>query len=110
MGEFVPKKLIEIISFILGVNPVKVVPEAKFMADLGADSLDMTELVMALEDEYGIEEIPDEDAEKIVTVGDAMKYLEEHPKPQEVPRCPVAQQLEKGQHQEKDQLRPGWTK
>jgi acyl carrier protein len=55
------------------------VPEAKFIDDLGADSLDIVELVMALEDEYGIE-IPDEDAEKIETVGDAIRYIEEHTK------------------------------
>jgi acyl carrier protein len=53
------------------------VPEAKFIDDLGADSLDIVELVMALEDEYSIE-IPDEDAEKIETVGDAIRYIEEH--------------------------------
>jgi acyl carrier protein len=63
----------------LGVNESEVVPEAKFIDDLGADSLDIVELVMALEDEYGIE-IPDEDAEKIVTVGDAIRYIEEHAK------------------------------
>jgi acyl carrier protein len=61
----------------LGVNESEVVPEAKFIDDLGADSLDIVELVMALEDEYGIE-IPDEDAEKIETVGDAIRYIEEH--------------------------------
>jgi acyl carrier protein len=58
------------------VSENEVVPEAKFVDDLGADSLDLVELVMALEDEYGIE-IPDEDAEKIVTVGDALKYIQE---------------------------------
>jgi acyl carrier protein len=63
----------------LGVSEAEVVPEAKFIDDLGADSLDIVELVMALEDEYGIE-IPDEDAEKIETVGDAIKYIEEHMK------------------------------
>ena len=63
----------------LGVYESEVVPEAKFIDDLGADSLDIVELVMALEDEYGIE-IPDEDAEKISTVGDAIKYIEEHMK------------------------------
>jgi acyl carrier protein len=63
----------------LGVHESKVVPEAKFIDDLGADSLDIVELVMALEEEYGIE-IPDEDAEKIVTVGDAVRYIEEHTK------------------------------
>jgi len=55
----------------------EVVPEARFIDDLGADSLDIVELIMALEDEYGLE-IPDEDAEKIETVGDAIRYIEEH--------------------------------
>ncbi|OGP84990.1 MAG: acyl carrier protein [Deltaproteobacteria bacterium RBG_16_54_11] len=70
-------KLKELIVQQLGVSESEVVPEAKFIDDLGADSLDLVELVMALEDEYGIE-IPDEDAEKIVTVGDALKYIQEH--------------------------------
>ena len=70
-------KVKELIVQQLGVNEGEVVPEAKFIDDLGADSLDLVELVMALEDEYGIE-IPDEDAEKIVTVGDALKYIQEH--------------------------------
>jgi acyl carrier protein len=61
----------------LGVSESEVSPEKKFIDDLGADSLDIVELIMALEDEYGIE-IPDEDAEKIETVGDAIKYIEEH--------------------------------
>ncbi|MEJ2066904.1 MAG: acyl carrier protein [Deltaproteobacteria bacterium] len=69
-------KLKELIVQQLGVSESEVVPEAKFVDDLGADSLDLVELVMALEDEYGIE-IPDEDAEKIVTVGDALKYIQE---------------------------------
>jgi acyl carrier protein len=69
-------KLKELIVQQLGVSENEVVPEAKFVDDLGADSLDLVELVMALEDEYGIE-IPDEDAEKIVTVGDALKYIQE---------------------------------
>ena len=69
-------KLKELIVQQLGVSESEVVPEAKFVDDLGADSLDLVELVMALEDEYGIE-IPDEDAEKIVTVGDAIKYIQE---------------------------------
>jgi acyl carrier protein len=69
-------KLKELIVQQLGVSEGEVVPEAKFVDDLGADSLDLVELVMALEDEYGIE-IPDEDAEKIVTVGDALKYIQE---------------------------------
>ena len=69
-------KVKELIVQQLGVSEKEVVPEAKFIDDLGADSLDLVELVMALEDEYGIE-IPDEDAEKIVTVGDALKYIQE---------------------------------
>ncbi len=60
----------------LGVSEAEVVPEAKFIDDLGADSLDIVELIMALEDVYGIE-IPDEDAEKMETVGDAIKYIEQ---------------------------------
>lgn len=72
-------RLKELIVQQLGVSESEVVPEAKFIDDLGADSLDLVELVMALEDEYGIE-IPDEDAEKIVTVGDAIKYIQEHTK------------------------------
>jgi acyl carrier protein len=69
-------KVKELIVQQLGVSESEVVPGAKFIDDLGADSLDLVELVMALEDEYGIE-IPDEDAEKIVTVGDALKYIQE---------------------------------
>jgi acyl carrier protein len=75
VAEKVKKMIVE----QLGVNESEVVPEAKFIDDLGADSLDIVELVMALEDEYGIE-IPDEDAEKIQTVGDAIRYIEEHQK------------------------------
>jgi acyl carrier protein len=73
IAEKVKKMIVE----QLGVNEAEVVPEAKFIDDLGADSLDIVELIMALEDEYGVE-IPDEDAEKIVTVGDAIKYIEDH--------------------------------
>jgi acyl carrier protein len=57
------------------VNESEVTPEAKFVDDLGADSLDLVELVMALEEEYNTE-ISDEDAEKIQTVGDAIKYIQ----------------------------------
>lgn len=63
----------------LGVNVDQVTPEASFIDDLGADSLDTVELVMAFEEEFGID-IPDEDAEKMASVNDAMKYLEEHSK------------------------------
>ena len=66
----------EIIVEQLGVNADQVTPEAKFIEDLGADSLDTVELVMAFEEEFGAE-IPDEDAEKLQTVGDVIKYVEE---------------------------------
>ena len=71
------KRVKEIIVEQLGVNENEVVPEAKFVDDLGADSLDLVELVMALEEEYNME-ISDEDAEKIVTVGDAIEYIQTH--------------------------------
>jgi acyl carrier protein len=61
----------------LGVEADKVTQEASFIDDLGADSLDIVELVMAFEEEFGVE-IPDDAAEKITTVGDATKYIEEH--------------------------------
>jgi acyl carrier protein len=69
----------EIIVEQLGVAPEQVKPENRFIDDLGADSLDTVELIMALEEEFKVE-IPDEDAEKLVTVGDAMNYLKEHVK------------------------------
>lgn len=72
----VQDKITEIIVEQLGVKPEEVVAEASFVDDLGADSLDTVELVMALEEEFGIE-IPDEDAEKIQTVGDAIRYIDE---------------------------------
>ena len=69
----------EIIVEQLGVSPEQVKPEGRFIDDLGADSLDTVELIMALEEEFNVE-IPDEDAEKMVTVGDALNYLKEHVK------------------------------
>jgi acyl carrier protein len=73
------EKVKKIIIDQLGVDEAEVTPEAKFIDDLGADSLDTVELVMALEEEFGIE-IPDEDAEKIGTVQDAISYIREHKK------------------------------
>ena len=69
-------KIRQIIAEQLGVKKEEVTDSAKFVDDLGADSLDTVELVMALEEEFGIE-IPDEDAEKLATVGDALRYIEE---------------------------------
>ena len=66
----------EIIVEQLGVNADQVTSDAKFIEDLGADSLDTVELVMALEEEFGYE-IPDEEAEKLQSVGDVIKYIEE---------------------------------
>ena len=77
MAAFSEDKVKEIIAKELEVDAKQLVPEAKFIEDLGADSLDIVELVMALEEEFGVD-IPDEDADKLKTVGDAMKYLQEH--------------------------------
>jgi len=71
------EKVKKIIVDQLGVDAAEVTPEASFIEDLGADSLDTVELVMALEEEFGIE-IPDEEAEKIVTVKDAVAYIKSH--------------------------------
>ena len=65
-----------IIATELGVKPEQITPEAKFIEDLGADSLDTVELVMALEEEFG-NEIPDEDEEKLTSVGDVIRFIEE---------------------------------
>jgi len=70
-------KVKEIIANELGVEIEKVTDEASFVEDLGADSLDTVELVMAFEEEFSIE-LPDEDAEKMQTVGDAIRYLSEN--------------------------------
>ena len=72
----VQSKVVEIIVDKLGVKESEVVPEASFTNHLGADSLDTVELIMEFDDI----QIPDEDAEKIATVGDAVKYIEEHKK------------------------------
>ncbi len=71
------QKIRDIIVEQLGVAPEKVTPEASFVDDLGADSLDTVELIMALEEAFDIE-IPDEDAEKMAKVGDAIAYLKDH--------------------------------
>ncbi|RMG03512.1 MAG: acyl carrier protein [Nitrospirae bacterium] len=70
----VEEKVKELIAKQLGVDPSQVTPEASFVEDLGADSLDTVELVMAFEETFGVE-IPDEDAEKIAKVQDAIDYI-----------------------------------
>ena len=72
----VEDKIREIIIEQLGVAAEEVVPEASFIDDLGADSLDIVELVMAIEEEYGLE-IPDEDAERMQNIADVINYVEE---------------------------------
>jgi acyl carrier protein len=75
----IEQRVKDIIVEQLGVKPDQVTPAAKFIEDLGADSLDTVELVMALEEEFGIE-VPDDQAEKLQSVGDVMKYVEESQK------------------------------
>ena len=77
MAASVQARVKEIVCEQLGVSAEEVTPEASFIEDLGADSLDIVELVMALEEEYEME-ISDEDAEKIRTVQDAVDYIDEH--------------------------------
>lgn len=71
------EKVKEIVSNILGVDADEVTMESSFMDDLGADSLDVVELIMDLQDEFNLE-IPDEEAEKIHTVSDVVEYIKEH--------------------------------
>jgi len=73
----VERRVIEIVVEQLGVGEDEVTPEASFIDDLGADSLDLVELIMALEEEFGLE-ISDEEAEKILTVGDAIEFIQAH--------------------------------
>ena len=77
MAENTADKVKEIIVEQLGVNEADVVEGASFVDDLGADSLDTVELVMAFEEEFGVD-IPDEDAEQMRTVGDAISYLQKN--------------------------------
>ena len=77
MANFSEDRVKEIIAKELEVDSKQISGEARFIEDLGADSLDIVELVMALEEEFGID-IPDEDADKLKTVGDAMNYLKSH--------------------------------
>lgn len=79
MSDELFQKVRSIIAQQLGADESEITEEAHFIEDLGADSLDTVELVMALEEEFGIE-ISDEDAEKIQTVGDVIKYIKEHQK------------------------------
>lgn len=79
MPSDVETKVKEIVCEQLGVSEDEVAPNASFIEDLGADSLDIVELVMALEEEYDLE-ISDEEAEKIRTVGDVVGYIESHKK------------------------------
>ncbi|MDJ0849165.1 MAG: acyl carrier protein [Myxococcota bacterium] len=76
MGTELDQRVSEIIVEQLGVPKEEIAPEASFIDDLGADSLDIVELVMAMEEAFDIE-IPDEDAEKIQTIGDALSYVKE---------------------------------
>lgn len=77
MAKPIEERVKEIICEQLGVEDEEVKPNAKFIEDLGADSLDTVELVMAFEEEFNME-IPDEDAEKIVTVADAINYIKDN--------------------------------
>lgn len=79
MATEVEQKVKDVIAEQLGLGKDELRNEASFVNDLGADSLDTVELVMALEEEFGIE-IPDSDAEKMATVGDAIRYIEEKAK------------------------------
>ncbi len=70
-------RLKQIVASNLDIKEERITPDSQFINDLGADSLDLVELIMALEEEFGVE-IPDEAAEKIRTISDALKYIKEH--------------------------------
>lgn len=95
----VEQKVKDIIVEQLGVEPNQVTNEASFVDDLGADSLDTVELVMALEEEFSLE-IPDEEAEKITTVGDAITYIEKGLAAQE--GAPEQEDEEEDEDEDKD--------
>lgn len=78
MADTTFEKLREIIVEHLGVETDKVTPDASFTEDLNADSLDLVDLMMTIEEKFGLGEIPDEDTRKIATVQDAVDYIEEH--------------------------------
>ncbi len=77
MGNNLEQRVFAIIVEQLGASKEEIVPEASFVDDLGADSLDIVELVMAMEETFDIE-IPDDAAEKMLTIGDVVSYLKEH--------------------------------
>ena len=77
MSDNIESQVKEIIAAQLSVDPEKVTSDAKFIEDLGADSLDTVELVMAFEDKFSVE-VPDEDAEKLKAVADVVAYIESH--------------------------------
>jgi len=76
MNQEVFEKIRDIVADLLDIDPDTIAPESKFQADLGADSLDLVELIMEFEEQFG-GEISDEDAQKITTVGEAVKYVDE---------------------------------
>ena len=76
MNQEVFEKIRDIVADLLDIDPETIKPESKFQADLGADSLDLVELIMEFEEQFG-GEISDEDAQKITTVGEAVKYVED---------------------------------
>ena len=78
MTDNIESQVIDIIVEQLGVDREKVTPDAKFVEDLGADSLDTVELIMAFEDKFDPLQVPDSDAEKLRSVADVVKYIEEH--------------------------------
>ena len=72
------EKLCALIAEQLGMDPEEITAETSFSEDLGADSVDLVELAMALEDEFGLEEMPEEDMSSITTVGDLYRYMQDH--------------------------------